>query len=192
MRFGGRQANKKAGFKPPFINRFRRLRGAKLMASAGFGLLIVAQLSACNQAPTLPKIELDVNPDIKAELIDYDYITAYGAVTRGLKQCWLADKKPLQKSEMVTKTNNKKDNKRADIFINGAAKKPKEGPRIISIHLVAKNETKTEVSVDNRLLDPVTIKQFKNDIRHFLKGGENCPAHKVDGVIEPKKADKKK
>ena len=155
--------------------------------SAVVTFIICSWLVACNQAPSLPKLEFDVNPDIKGELVSYDYITVYGAVTRGLKQCWLADKKLLQKSELVTRTNNKQDNRRADIFIHGKAKKKKQGQRIISVHLVAKSANATEVSVDNRILDPVTVKHFKSDIRHFLKGGHECPDHKRDGVIVPKK-----
>ena len=150
-------------------------------------LMVSFLLAACNQAPSLPKLEFEVNPDIKGELVRYDYITVYGAVTRGLKQCWLADKKLLQKSELVTRTNNKQNNRRADIFIHGKAQKDKQGQRIISVHLVAKGKTVTEVSVDNRILDPVTVKHFKSDIRHFLKGGHECPEHKTDGVIVPKK-----
>lgn len=150
-------------------------------------LMVSFSLAACNQAPSLPKLEFDVNPDIKGELVSYDYITVYGAVTRGLKQCWLADKKLLQESELVTRTNNKQNNRRADIFIHGKAKKKKQGLRIISVHLVAKSANATEVSVDNRILDPVTVKHFKSDIRHFLKGGHDCPVHKTDGVIVPKK-----
>ena len=149
-------------------------------------LMICVWLAGCSQAPSLPKLEFEVNPDIKGELVNYDYITVYGAVTRGLKQCWLADKKLLQKSELVTRTNNKQNNKRADIFIHGKSKKKKQGQRIISVHLVAKNENATEVSVDNRILDPVNVKHFKSDIRHFLKGGHDCPDHKTDGVIVPK------
>lgn len=152
-------------------------------------LIISLSLNACNQAPSLPKLEFDVNPDIKGELVDYDYITVYGAVTRGLSQCWLAEKKLLQKAVLITKPNNRQHNRRADIFIHGKVKKPKkpkEGPRIISVHLVAKSKTATEVSVDNRLLDPITVKHFKSDIRHFLKGGHDCPVHKTEGVIEPK------
>ncbi len=151
------------------------------------GLVLCVWLAACNQAPSLPKLEFEVNPDIKGELVSYDYITVYGAVTRGLKQCWLADKKLLQKSELVTRTNNKQNNRRADIFIHGKAKKKKQGLRIISVHLVARSKTTTEVSVDNRILDPVTVRHFKSDIRHFLKGGYECPDHKRDGVIVPKK-----
>jgi len=150
-------------------------------------LSISIWLAGCNQVPSLPKLELDVNPDIKGEVVNYNYISVYGAVTRGLKQCWLADKKPLQKSELITRTNNKQNNKRADIFIHGKTKKNKQGRRIISVHLIAKSQTTTEVSVDNRILDLITVKHFKNDIRHFLKGGHECPVHKQDGEIVPKK-----
>ncbi len=164
----------------------------QMFARGGFALSVSLLLACCAQTPSLPKLEFDVNPDIKGELVDYDYITVYSAVARGLSQCWLAEKKPLQKSELISRTNNKLNNKRADIFIHGRAKKPKKGPRIISVHLVAKSKTATEVSVDNRLLDPITVKHFKSDIRHWLKNGDGCPKHKNDHLITPKKNTKKK
>jgi len=154
-------------------------------------LTVSIWLAACNQVPSLPKLELDVNPDIKGEVVNYNYISVYGAVTRGLKQCWLADKKPLQKTELITRTNNKQNNKRADIFIHGKAKKNKQGRRIISVHLIAKSQTATEVSVDNRILDLITVKHFKDDIRHWISGEEGCPEHKNENEITPKLKEKK-
>lgn len=173
---------------PPGPGKGRAIIFARALIAIALGGL----LAACAQTPSLPKLDFEVNPDLKGEWVELDYITAYGLVTRGINQCWLAKKKPLYKSEVETRTNNKQNKKRADIFIQGAGKGKQKGPRIISVHLVARGADATEVSVDNRLLDPTTGKWFQRDIRHFLKGGQDCPVHKAKGGIEPKKEKKER
>ena len=137
----------------------------------------------------LPKLDLDVNPNIKGELIEMNYIAAYSVIARGIQHCWLADKKPLAKAQFFARTNTKDKTPRSDIYLHKAEKGRKRGPRIISVHLEPKGNA-TEIRVDNRLLDPLNHTHFNNDIRHWVKGGGGCSEHRNEVEFTPKPAKK--
>ncbi len=153
-------------------------------------LLLASCTSSLVPKVELPKVELDINPNIKGEVINLNYIAAYSVIAKGVQHCWLADKKPLAKAQFFARTNTKDKTPRSDIYLHKAEKGRKRGPRIISVHLEPKGEA-TEIRVDNRLLDPLNLAHFNNDIRHWVKGGEGCPAHKNDVEFTPKPVEKK-
>ena len=153
------------------------------------GILLI--LASCtNTNDIIPKVELDINPNIKGEVVEMNYIAAYSAIAKGVQHCWLADKKPLAKAQFFARTNTKDKTPRSDIYLHKAEKGRKRGPRIISVHLEPKGEA-TEIRVDNRLLDPLNHPHFNTDIRHWVKGGGGCPEHKNDIEFTPKPEDKK-
>lgn len=140
-------------------------------------LSVFAGLSGCAETKS-PLLKNPMEVEFTSALasspkVELDYIHAYAAIARGLQQCWLADKMPLQKSKFFARTKNKGEAKKSDIFVHGPAVSPKRGPRIFSVHLTP-NGKGTALTFDNRLLDPLTEEKVRADVNRWASGGEGC------------------
>lgn len=163
----------------------------RLSVGAGGWLAALTLLSACTSpSEFIPKVDLEINPNIKGETVEMNYIAAYSVIAKGVQQCWLAEGKPLSKAQFFARTNTKAQTPRSDIYLHKTEKGRKRGPRIVSVHLEPKG-TATEIRVDNRQLDPITLTHFNTDIRHWLNGNGECRKHQTEGEIIPKSVEKK-
>lgn len=154
-------------------------------------LLVSAMVAGCAQSPVkVIPLSVDTTSALASEKITTDYIAAYNYIARGIRKCWLADKKPLQKSQFFARTNVKGEEKKAAIFIHAPAPSPKRGPRIFSVHLIPIS-TGTELRFDNRSLDPLNEQRLSKDIRQWAIGKTDCLDHSTSNEITPASLDKR-
>ncbi len=161
------------------IERVRRI--AILCASL---LLLIIPIGCSQNSVSVGGPQELTTSALPAKQIDLDYITAYSNIARGIRTCWLADKKPLQNSQFFTRTNNRQSAKTALISVHAPAEHPKRGPRIFSVHL-KKRADGSELRINNRLLDPINNKHLVSDIHQWAKGESNCPEHRNSNEITP-------
>lgn len=124
-----------------------------------------------------PLLDVDVTSSLSGEIVKGDYITAYSRIALGLRQCWMAEKLPLENSKFFARNNVDGEEKKSDIYVHKPAEHPKRGPRIFSVHLKPR-ATGTEVRMDNRLLEPKIERYITKDIRRWVGGGEGCGDYK--------------
>lgn len=126
----------------------------------------------------LPLVDVDITSSLSGEVVDGDYITAYSRIALGLRQCWLAENKPLSNAQFFARNKADGSEKKSDIFVHGPAVHPKRGPRIFSIHLKPRS-SRTEVRLDNRKLSAENETNVTKDVRRWIEGKEDCLDHKV-------------